>query len=71
MSAGTDKKLVGFGMGIYDWKWHGGPPRSFDPGDLAWLSEEEFWCLKTLWPDYIYNLTPIREANRYVKGDQV
>lgn len=56
MTAGT--KLIGFGMRLQNWSWMGSPPCDLDPGDVKRLSEEEYWYLKTMWPDYIYNLTP-------------
>ena len=56
MTTGT--KLVGFGMRLENWRWMGSAPRDFDPGDIKRLSEEEFWYLKTMWPEHIYDLTP-------------
>ena len=54
----TGKKFVGFRMKLSGWTWMGSQPRDFDPGDIAWLSEEEYWYLKTTWPDHIFDLTP-------------
>ena len=60
------KKLVGFGVGFHGWQWNGSPPRDIDPGDIKWISDEEFWYLKTMWPDRIYDLTPKRnDCNVY------
>jgi hypothetical protein len=58
MPGRAGKKLVGFGLSLRDWTWMGTPPRDFDPGDIKWISEEEFWYLKTMWPDCIFDLTP-------------
>lgn len=54
----TRTKVIGFGMRIENWRWMGSSPVDIDPGDIRRMSEEEFWYLKTMWPDSIYDLTP-------------
>ncbi len=54
------QKLVGFGLQLHNWVWMGSRSRDFDPGDVKWISTEEFWYLKTMWPDHIFDLTPKR-----------
>lgn len=48
-------KLVGFDMRLENFMG-----RDYDPGDVVRLSDSDFWYLKTMWPDAIFNLTPVQ-----------
>jgi hypothetical protein len=55
MSQSDNYKLVGFGMRLENFMG-----KDYDPGDIARLSDSDFWYLKTMWPDAIFDLTPVR-----------
>ena len=48
-------KVVGIGLHLEIWG------RQLHSGDISRIPEEDYWYLKTMWPDRIYDLTPRRK----------
>lgn len=49
-------KVVGLGLHLEIWG------RQLHSGDIIRIPEEDYWYLKTMWPDRIYDLTPKKET---------